>query len=449
MTARPSARGARIAALLVAALVVLPAATAHAAGTARITSPGSGATVTAPTPLVAEVVGQAGTFLNPRNHAVRFRIADHTGATILDGTSPVDGTCRENCAGDSTWSGGTFDPATLAPFASRPVCNGTYTLQVRVDDGAWTGHAVRVARAPSAPGEVAVDAGIREATVSWAAAPEPDIAGYRVQRRAGGSWTTVGQVGPDARSLTDDEVAAGEVEYRVASLRGDGQANGQPAPACADTEPDLATASAPVPTTVRSSSTSSTTSAPAKPTPSSSPSDGGTSGDGDGDGTADGQDGEGGTTDGGTTDGDAGSDDAGADGDTATEDDAPAPARRPGNRVAPPAAVGTVSGPGVDVPMVPGADSPQVASEQEERFYGQDDEFSEELDFGDLGSVEAIGEDGTTLETRVVRVPGALQSILGEELDLGRVLGPVAAGLIMLTFALHLRRWTREGLETP
>src|SRR5690606_21044487 len=135
-------------------------------------------------------------------------------------------------------------------------------------------------------------------------------------------------------------------------------------------------------------------------------------------------------------------------GETAAEGEA-VPARRPGTRVAPPSALGTAAGPDVDVPMVPGADAPQVASEQRERYYGEGDEYSDELDFGDLGAVEAIGEDGTSLETRVVRVPGALQSILGEELDLGRILGPVAAGLILLAFALHLRRWTREGLDTP
>ena len=37
--------------------------------------------------------------------------------------------------------------------------------------------------------------------------------------------------------------------------------------------------------------------------------------------------------------------------------------------------------------------------------------------------------------------------MLGEELALDRILAPVAAGLILLAFGLHLRRWTREGLE--
>ena len=60
---------------------------------------------------------------------------------------------------------------------------------------------------------------------------------------------------------------------------------------------------------------------------------------------------------------------------------------------------------------------------------------------------QTTGDDRITTRTQVVRVPGALQSILGEELALDRILVPVAGGLIMLAFGLHLRRWTREGMD--
>ena len=321
---------------------MLSMGTAHAAGTGRITSPSSGASVTSPVAITIEVTGDAGSVFNPRDHEVQVRLADHTGAAAYSGTRAVTATCSANCDSDSTWTTSTFDPATLAPFASAPSCNGGYTVQVQVDGGPWTGNAIRISRPPAAPSGVAVSVEDGDATVTWNGAATPDTVGYAVERRTdGGSWQEVARVGNGARSATDTSVAPGEVEYRVATLRGDGLVASRAVAPCSDTEPDLATPSAPVGATVRD--TSSAPAAPARPSPSSSPSPddtasddpstGGTSGDGSGgDGTAAG--------DGSTTDGSG----APADGDGTSTDGtspegppptAPTATARPRRRVVP------------------------------------------------------------------------------------------------------------------
>lgn len=435
-------RRTRVVALAAALFAVLPAGTAHAAGTGQITSPAAGATLSSPTPVQVQVTGSTGGLLDRPDHVVKLRLAGPTSAAPWDGTNVVDASCTANCKDDSTWTTGDLVPATLAPFGSGASCNGGYTIQVQVDDGAWTGHGIRISRAPAAPTNVAVDAGVGEADVSWGATGDPDIVGYRVQRRPdGGSWTTVATVGAGTRSLNDDAVAPGDVEYRVTALRGDGQVGGAPVEPCTDSEPDLATASAPVAVRVASStsdssgSDSGSTSGPSRPSPSSSPTSGGTD-TGSGGGTSD----DSGSTDGGDTSGTADTNGGEQPSDTSSGDSTTV--RRAGNRVAPPAALETTNGPAVSVPGASAADAPQVA---EERYYGDGEEFTEELDFGDLGDVEAMPEG--SLGTRTIRVPGALQSVLGEELDLRHLLTPIAAGLVMLAFALHLRRWTREGIE--
>ena len=81
-----------------------------------------------------------------------------------------------------------------------------------------------------------------------------------------------------------------------------------------------------------------------------------------------------------------------------------------------------------------------------ERFFGEGDEFSEEIDFGDL---EAVGgtetRTRTGFENRVVAVPSALQAVFGEELEIAKIFNSIAGGLLLLALSLHLRRWTREG----
>ncbi len=440
-------------AALTALACALPAGMAHAAGVGQITSPVADAVVADPTAIVVEVTGntQRTSLFEPAPpHEVQIRLATPSGDQAMSGTEPVAMTCETDCNATSTWTAPDLDPATLAPFADTPSCNGAYTIQVRVDGGAWTGHGIHVARAPAAPRDVSATAEVGEATVSWTAAGDPDVVGYRVQRRVdGGSWTTVATRSADARSLTDTDVDPGSAEYRVATLKGDGAVDGEPAAPCADTAPDLSTASAPVGTTVPSASSTPTptptsTSSPSSsgsssPSPSGSPS---SSSEPTDDGSESATDGEGGDAT--TEDPDDPADGEQGDApDAGSQDAQPAP-RRSGNRVAPPSAVEVGSRSDVTVADVPDADGPQVASDRES-YYGDGEEFSEELDFDGLGSVEAAGP---TTETKVVRVPGALQSILGEELDMRRLALPIAAGLIMVALALHLRRWMRAGMES-
>lgn len=451
MQRRGVATGVAAAAVLV---LSLPPIVAHAAGTGVITSPSSGAVLTAGTPLQVEVSGRAGGPLDPSNHTVQVRLATLSGAEPLPGTSPVDLSCSANCNDTSTWTGPTFDPATLAPFAQTTSCNGGYVVQVRVDGGAWSGHGVRISRPASAPKNVAVTPQDGTAKVTWTAAGEPDVAAYRVQRRpAGGSWGTVTETAATATSVVDTTVAPGDVEYRVASLRGDGVVGGRSVAPCADDEPDLVRASAPVSTTIAappSEDPDDEPAAPSRPTPTTDTTGGG-SGDGAG-GTGDGTSGTGdGTGDGSVTDDGAeepGGDDV-ADGEVggvATEAGT-GTSRRSGSRIAPPSTVGVL-----DVPEVgegiPAADEPQVAGDpqgsREESYYGEDLPFSDELDFGALGEVNPLPEGASPTAERTVRVPGALQSILGRELDLQRILGPIGAGLIMLAIGLHLRRWLHD-----
>lgn len=445
--------------MVLAALTVLasalPAGTAHAAGTGRITSPPAEAAVAQSTAIVVEVSGDADrddVLAPPPPHEVQVRLATPSGAQMMAGTHPVTMTCEADCNATSTWTAPHLDPATLAPFADTTSCNGGYTIQVRVDGGAWTGHGIRVARAPAAPRNVEVAADVGEATVTWGAASDPDVVGYRVQRRVdGGAWRTAATRPASARSLTDTEVEPGAVDYRVVTLKGDGRVDGAPVAPCADPEPDLGTASAPVGTTVpspRSSDPSdpSGPSGPSRPAPTSDDEagDDGAPGSTDGAEGSDGSDGEG-TAEATDGPGTGGQDDEPGDGD---EGAASAP-RRSGTRVAPPTAVNAGSRPRVDVGDVPGADDPQVANERES-YYGEGEEYSDELDFAGLGGVDGLGgveAAGPTVETRVVRVPGGLQSILGEELDLRRLALPIAAGLIMVALALHLRRWVRAGVE--
>ena len=140
-----------------------------------------------------------------------------------------------------------------------------------MDEGPWTGNAIRIGRAPAAPTGVALAVEDGDVTVTWDASATPDAVGYVVQRRVdGGSWSSLADLPARARAYTDADVAPGEVEYRVATQRGDGLVDGRPAAPCSDDEADLVTPSAPVGTTVRD--TSSAPTAPARPSPSSSPS---------------------------------------------------------------------------------------------------------------------------------------------------------------------------------
>lgn len=428
------ARRATVIVALASVVALLPASAAVAeVHSTSFVAPGAGAVLSEPTPMKVAVEWQ---FERPRH--VEVRLVDSAGK-VVDGTEPVRLTdCSGNCdrsdlrRRSAEFSGASLDPASLAPF--RPdarQCNGAYGLQARPEGEGWgTGMGFVVSAAPSAPTDVEVDPGTARVTIDWSPAPEPDVVGYTVHRREGssGSWQTVAEVGQDATSATDREAPAGRVEYRVTTFRGDGlDDEGDALAACRDEDPDLHAAAAPVATTVVAASTDPTEGG-------SSPSPGRSS---PGDGASTDPDREGGST----TEDDDGTDG----GERSTEDDdgeAASPDPSPNRRAPSPSVENDDARPDVSVPQVEGPSTP--SGTDEESFYGEDEEFSEELDFGDLGSAQA----GDDVEGSVaLDVPGGMQGVLGERLVLDRVLKPVAGGMILLAFALHLRRWVRETVD--
>ena len=421
---------------LATAVVMLPTWPAGAeVRSTDVASPRAGDVLSDPVPIEVSV-----TWNGERPDHVDVRLVGADGARIPN-TEPVRLT---DCSGDcqdfslaerrSTWSGATFDPATLAPFASGgPRCNGAYGLQVRPQGANWGGGiGVVVSVDPSAPTDVTATATGTggQVEISWRAAPQPDVTGYTVQRRRNvtGSWDTVTEVGAQTTTVTDRDPPAGTIQYRVATFRGDGFDGDAPVAACADSQRDLVAAAAPVTVQVAE--------------PSGSPSDGGSSApDGDGSSTPDGDGSS--TPDGGSTGSPTdGSDGQGGDADDQDgEEDASTSPQPSPRRRAPATSVRTGPGPQVDVPDV---SSPSRSPAPEESHYGDGQGFSEELDFGELGDGEsrASGDDEVAGAVSL-DVPGGGAE---DELALRRVLAPVAGGMIMLAFGLHLRRWTRDAL---
>ena len=66
----------------------------------------------------------------------------------------------------------------------------------------------------------------KQATIRWAPNPEPDIASYVVQERIGdGPWKSVGQAGGTVTTFTRTLSAPGTYRYQVAALRAAGTGN--------------------------------------------------------------------------------------------------------------------------------------------------------------------------------------------------------------------------------
>lgn len=409
MTIRLSLLPAVLAAV-VTTLLLLPG-TAWAASNATIASPGRDAVVSSPVELRVRVTRDV---LDPPARRVQVRLSGD-GASAAPGSGPVDLTCQSGCdSTESVWGGRSFDPATAAPFGGGPACNGRWYLQVAVDGGAFGSGSAVVASAPASPARdvrVAIDG--RDAILTWGRAPEPDIAGYRVERRGSGSWTTVGEVGADATRLVDADVDEGSYEWRVVTLRPDGRGS---AP-CEDRDADLATTS----TVARGR----VTEPPPAPSPSPSPS---TSPSPDGEDTAvdagSGDDGTSGDGSGGAPSPAAGEVATAPDGSaTDTSGRASAPAGD-GAAVAAPATAGTAAAPETAAP---------------ERYYGEEQGVGT-LDYGEVGS---DGVPPAAAPAGGTWVPGGV-SVMTEQLDQARILRPVAGGMVLLTFAFHIRRWQRE-----
>lgn len=340
----------------------------------------------------------------------------------VDGRSPHEASeavaldCVENCSGDassttSRWSGPELRPATLAPFGDVPICNGRWWLVASATPGETfrsdpSQGSFLVSRPSAGAGDLAVTVESKAVELTWGPAPETDVVGYLVERRADGAdtWQRLASLEAAARSFRD-EPGAGRYEYRLAVVRPDGRVDGEPAAACSDEQADLVTWSAPWSVALTTTGGSAS--------PAGSP---GTDPDEPGDGSA----AEGSTSDGGSTEGGDGEGSEGGGRGAVTS---------PRDRIA-----ASRSSGGIEAPSV----GDGRAADRREHYFGEDGPFSDRLDYA---GVEALAgeEDPYAMES----VPGGVIEIFDRELDLEHVLRPVATGMVLVAFGLHLRRWVR------
>lgn len=446
MTVRRTAAG-----LAVAVVVVLvTAAPALAAVTANMRSPGSGATVTGPVELRVAVT-RSNPLLDPEVERVAVRLGAAPG-TSAPGSSAAELDCLQGCAPEpgaeeetSVWGGVRFDPASPGAFFSGgtgPVCNGRWYVQPGVNGSFENYPSVEfgVAAAPTPVGSLASSGDLEGITVTWSGPPEQDVAGYVVQRRPEGqsSWTSLRVLEPGTTSYRDAGLDPGGYDHRVVTLRHDGRTpGGEWVAPCQDSE------TAPGSALVASSpATTATVPAPPPPSPSPSPSPtGGASGEpapspsptGDGGGGGESGEDSGGEGTGGTggespgpTSGGAGGGGGGGGGQVAP----PPPPQRSQQRQAEP-----------PLPAQPRPPPPR------QRYFGEDDPFSEQLDYGDTRPPEVAAPSPAPTRTEgagTERGPEAVRSFVVRNLNQERVLEPLAGGLVLIGLALHLARWLRE-----
>lgn len=394
-----------------AAVLLLPTA-AWADAVVTFESPSPDELVSAPIEVSLRIERR---LIDPHPQAVTLRLS-------ADGTEPhprsatVDLDCVENCEGQasetvSRWAGVTLHPGTLAPFDDVRSCNGRWWLLPAVEpgptaraDGAQGGFLVSQPAAAAAV-DASVDGDVVE--LRWSQAREGDVVAYRVERRRSGAttWDRLAEQDADIRRYRD-EPGTGRFEYRVVTLRPDGRVDGEPAPACRDRGRDLATPSA-----IR---TVSFTAAGGSVAPIDDPSGSTGSGEGGEDDPTVGDD----ATEG-TDTGDGAVSAAGRSGSS------------PRDRLA-----SAGGGSSVAAPQLPTA----AQRGGSERFFGQDGPFSEQLDYADVDAL-ANGEEAYGAE----RVSGGVVEIFDRELDLEHALRPVATGMVLVGFGLHLRRWVRAS----
>lgn len=247
-----------------------------------------------------------------------------------------------------------------------------------------------------------VTTGVEKASLSWdKVSGYEDLKGYAIERSSDGGkkWKGVGGVTADKNSFTDESAPAGQVDYRVSSLRADGLVNGKPADPCKDDEGSLVSSAKHPDSNLQYATAGGNIQA--APTPTQGGSDGGSgaarSGSGDG--------GSGGS----------------------------------GGIGAPPAPSGDSSSPEAQEEL-PGVGAPPAPSGPEpDSFYGEDLEFREELNYGDQEAV-GPGPEGTNPDEVVIDenlATGESESFL----NLERAAVPIAVGLLLIALGLHLRRW--------
>lgn len=368
-------------------------------------------------------------------------------ASQASSTASIPLPCVEDCEGNSStiWGNRTFDPTSGAPFSAVGVCNGTWTIQGRLDKGQWLNLGDVVFSAPPLPAtSVAATQGNGFGEVTWKRSKTPDVRGYRVERMASGTgWNTIAEVGASEDGIRDTAVSDGTYRYRVVALRPDGIVNGNPVAPCTDTGLDYEATSSEATMKYQAAPTPSPTPTTA-PSPGSSPSDGPSSNPSSNPSSSPSGGGQGGTT--GQPTGspsepsDNGSDPATTD-DTANGPNGTATSRPSRSRTvgAPPAAHRQtdtrVTLPG----LVPGAEPPP------ETYYGEDGGVGE-LDYAGADAIpgqEIIGYDADGQPIYRL-VPGAMQNSSLTSLDGGKMRA-IAMGLLLVVLALHSRRWIQAS----
>lgn len=394
-----------------ATAVVLALPTAAYAASVAFRSPTDGAVVAKRAGVAVEVEVQRSLGEAVQGVETRLRPA---GGDPLPGIVPLDCLEPDGCDRigdlDARWGGVALTPDADG-YASGAVCNGAYDLEARPQgESGWPATTRVVLSAP--PSHVAwLDAVARDrdVTLTWSTDATPDVRHVVERRPAGGTAWTERTVVAGTTGRFSETVAAGGYDYRVVAVRGDGMVEGAPAAPCTDTARDH----------VRASSVVAVTAAGASGTSSPAPTGSG---------------GSGGTTDGGTgtTTDEAPSEGGGTADDGGTTTDATASGRR--RVAAPPPA--ERSGTDTSAPAL--GDAPRA----EDRYYGADEGYVDELDYDGVGPVPADeARQPVTAAGRLVS--GGVQRVRDLDVDLPRILASMAGGATLIGAAFYLRRWSR------
>lgn len=407
---------------LAAACLLIVAPLAALAASAAIDSPRG--TVAEPEP-IRVVVGDLDCFGNCNDGTADDRV-DSVRVDLRrsgDTLGSVNLRCVDACSSEQQlWGGLTLDPREATAFgAPDGFCNGAWALRAVVSVRDTLGNtetrrdtrSLVVSAPPAASGGMSVEGGQATAEVSWQAVDHPDVTGYRVQRDSGGGWTTLATVGAGTTSYTDDAAPAGDVTYRIITLGADGVVDDRAVSSCdEDSGRDLSSLANSDGSARFVAASGSVQPAPT-PTPSPTESDDGGPADG-GSTTVSAE--QGGQT--GSTGSGGGSQDSGSGG---SDDSDP-----------------------VSAPEQPSGQSSdqQPTPTDEPSYYGEDEQFGEELDYEGVEGVEGVpSETATPSEPDEVVINEAASDGIVERFQPERVATPIAGGLLLIAFALHLRAW--------
>lgn len=323
------------------------------------------------------------------------------------------GGCRSGQGSESTW--GDPDTDVLQPSgAPFPVtCNGKYGIRARVN-GSYRGSAVEVyIQQPPVPATGVTAVGeVGNVNVSWNAVSGQGVFGITVSRKANGATSFTPLLSTplptSATSFVDTTVKAEDlpVAYAVTVFRHDGKVNGAWAQACDDTS-----------TTLQQSFTSGTFSiatadgqvvAPSpSPTGSPTPSEG-------------------------------------PSGNPTTQPTTPTGPRQPPDRGLAGGDQGSDDEEPPDQPTIDLPDRPAPPPPSAPRYYGDNLGFDELLDFGDQPPITAPttpGGDDMAFDSGDEGIAVDVETASDGGIDTEALLEPFALGLLLLSLAMHVRRW--------